>query len=250
MTKQIKTFPNQIIAALIGFGAIGAGLVALIPQYDLTQYLGWFGASEQRIQLGATAYAIMMLTAGLLWFVRKLLKLPLSWFLYTCLFNGLIVLVKFVSSPNTYSKLATTTLVVTTVAVGLIYIAGAWLVYLFTQGKILKSLNNTAKNSNEVKLLFAAGSFVFINFLRIVIFSLPFLAKTPTSVYLGSIFKGGGLILSITLFLIIFGTVEAFDRAKHDRALLRNLFILEVTMLVIYHVLWAIFVKNLGSCGC
>jgi len=250
MTKQTKAYPSQIIAALTGFAAIGAGLVAIIPTYNLTQYLSWISTDERRLKLGVTAYVLFVLTASVLWVARKALKLPVSWFLYALMFNGLIVFIKFISSPNTYGKSTSTTLVASTVGVGLLYIIGVWCVYLFSQGKILKSLGNTAKNSEEVKFLFAAGLFVFINFLRIVIFSLPPLAKTATATYLSSIFQGGGLILSIILFLIILGAVEAFDRARHDKATLRNVFFLGVSMLVIYHVLWAIFVRGLGSCGC
>lgn len=250
MTKQTKAFPSQIIAALTGFAAIGAGLVAIIPTYNLTQYLSWISTDERRLKLGVTAYVLFVLTALVLWVARKALKLPVSWFLYALMFNGLIVFIKFISSPNAYDKLTSTTLVATTIGVGLLYIIGAWCVYLFSRGKILKNLSNTAKNSEEVKFLFAAGLFVFINFLRIVIFALPPLAKTTTATYLSSIFQGGGLILSVILFLIILGAVEAFDRAKHDKATLRNVFLLAVSMLVIYHVLWAIFVQGLGGCNC
>lgn len=250
MAKQTKTFLFQIIAVLAGFAAIGAGLVAIIPTYNLTQYLSWIGTDERRLKLGVTAYILFALTALVLWVARKAFKLSVSWFLYALMFNGLIVFIKFISSPNTYSKLASNTLIVTTIGVGLLYIVGVWCVYLFSQGKVLKSLSTTAKNSGEVKFLFATGLFVFINFLRIVVFSLPPLAKTATATYLSSIFQGGGLILSVLIFLIILGAVEAFDRAKHDKATLKNVFILGVSMLVVYHVLWAVFVRGLGGCGC
>lgn len=250
MTKQTKAFPFQIIAALTGFTVIGAGIVAVTPTYNLTQYLSWISIDERRLKLGVTAYVLFVLTAIVLWVARKALKLPISWFLYALMFNGLIVFIKFISSPNTYGKLTSTSLVANTVGVGSLYIIGVWFAYLFSQGKILRSLSNTAKNSEEVKFLFAAGVFVVINFLRIVIFSLPPLTKTATATYLSSIFQGGGLILSVILFLIILGAVEAFDRVKQDKATLRKVFLLAVSMLAVYHVLWAIFVRGLGSCGC
>lgn len=250
MTKQTKAFPYQIIAALTGFAAIGAGFVAIIPTYNLSQYLSWISTDERRLKLGITAYVLFVLTALVLWAARMVLKLPVSWFLYALMFNGLIVFIKFISSPNTYGDIASSTLVATAIGVGVLYIIGLWGIYLFFQGKLLKTLHTAKKNSEEQKFLFAIGLFVFVNFLRIVVFSLPPLAETTTANYLSSVFQGGGLILSVILFLIIFGAVEAFDQAKHNKFTLRNAFLLGVSMLVIYHVLWAIFVRGLGSCGC
>lgn len=250
MSKQIKAFPPMIIAALAGFTVIGAAIATYIPNYNLTQYFGWIGTDEWRLKLGVMTYLLFVLTAVILWVARKTLKLPLSWFLYALLFNGLIVFIKFISSPNTYGDLASNTLVFTAAGVGLLYIIGLWLVYLFFQGKILKTLSSASKNSEEQKFLFATGLFVFINFLRLVVFSLPPLANTSTANYLSSIFRGGGLIFSIIIFLVILGSVEAFDKARHNNSTLRNVFILGVSMLVIYHIFWVIFVKALGGCGC
>jgi len=250
MTKQTNTFPAQIITELTVFTAIGAAIVAIVPNFNLTKYLSWISTDERRLKLGVTAYLLFVITALLLWGARKALKLPLSWFMYATMFNGLIIFIKFISSPNTYGKLSSTSLIATAAGVGLLYIFGATCVYLFSQGKILKSLSSASKSSEEVKLLFAAGTFVFVNFLRIVIFLLPPFSKTATATYLSSIFQGGGLILSIILFLIILGVVEAFDRAKNDKTTLRNVYILSVSMIIIFHVLWAIFVRSLGVCGC
>lgn len=250
MTKQTSAFPTSIIATLSAFAAIGAGIVALIPTYSLTPYLSWVSMDERRLKLGVVAYLLFVLTALVLWVARKTLKLSTKWFLYVLLFNGLIIFVKFISSPNIYSNLESNTLAFTAVGVGALYVLGLWLVYSFSQGKILKSLSSAAKTSEETKFLFAAGLFVFINFLRIIIFSLPPLAKTATANYLSSVFQGGGLILSVLIFLIILGAVEAFDQVKHNKATLRSTFILGVAMLVVYHILWAIFVNRLGSCGC
>jgi hypothetical protein len=250
MVKHSQAFPTQLIAALAGFTVVAGSLVIIIPTYDLVRYLSWISTDQRRLKLGVTAYLVFVLTAALLWVARRALKLPLSWFLYALLFNGTIVFIKFISSPNTYGALTSNALIAPAVGVGLFYVLGLWGIYAFFDGKLLKSLHKTTKDTNELKLLFAAGLFVAINFLRIVIFSLPPFAKTATADYLTSTFRGGGLVLSVLLFLIIFGAVEAFDRTKHDKATLRNAFLLGLAMLVIYHVLWAIFVRRLGVCGC
>jgi hypothetical protein len=250
VAKQLKTFPSDIWLALAGFIEAGICLVIIIPRSDFGRYAEWIGTDERRLKLGVTAYGLFTLTALLLWFARRVLKLPLSWFFYALLFNGLLIFIKFISSPNTYSDLANQTLILTALGVGLLYIAGVALIYLFSRGKILKSLSQKSKSSDEEKYLFAAGLFVVINFFRLVIFSLPPLANTPTADYLSSIFQGGGLVLSIILFLIIVGAVQAFDRAKSKVAALGHTFVLAVSMIIIYHGLWVIFVNGLGACNC
>lgn len=253
MAKQTKAFPYTIIAAMAAFLALGLGLVALTPTHSLLQYFNWIGVDENRLKLGVTAYCLLVLTAFVLWVAKKALKLPVAWFLYALVFNGLIVFIKFIFSPNNYGKLAPSTLAATAVGVGLLYLVGLTLIYLFFQGKILKSLQATTKTSEEMKLLFAAGLFVFVNVLRVVLFSFTPLSKTATATYLGSIFQGGGFVLSALLFLIVLAAVEAFSRAQGDKTTLRNMFILAASMIVLYQVLWVIFVHGLalvGACSC
>jgi hypothetical protein len=250
VAKQLKTFPSDIWLALAAFIEAGICLVIIIPRSDFGRYAEWIGTDERRLKLGVTAYGLFVMAALLLWFARRVFKLPLSWFLYALLFNGLLIFIKFISSPNTYSDLADQTLAITAAGVGMLYIAGVGLIYLFSRGKILKSLSAKSKNSDEEKYLFAAGLFVVINFFRLVIFSLPPLANTPTADYLSSIFQGGGMVLSIILFLIIIGAVQAFDRAKPRVAALWGTLVVTVSLIIIYHGLWAIFVSGLGACNC
>ena len=228
MTKPSKPFPTKLIAALMAFAVAGVGSIYLVTSYNIYKYFSWTGFSvdERRLKLGVIAYLIFVFTAILLWVAKNTLKLSRKWYFYTLLFNSVLIFIKFISSVNIYSKLAPNALFSTAIGVLLLYSLGLWIIYAFYKGKILKSLSEKSKDSEDVRLLFAAGLFVFVNAVRIIVFSLPPFSHTPAASYLSSIFRSGGLFLSLLLFLIIFGAIEAFSNVKHDKAKLRNVFIL------------------------
>lgn len=253
MAKKSALLPNKIIAPLLAFLVIGAVIVAKIPSYNLSRYLDWTGAEENRLKLGVAAYVVFVFVAIVLGVFKKVFKLSGGWLLNALIFNGIIIFVKFMLSPNSYGNQAAGSLVATAFGVGLLYLVALYIVYLFFQGKILKSLIHKSKITEESKLLFIAGLFVLVNLVRVVLFTFTPLANTGAADYLGSVLLGDGLVLSGLIFLTIFGAVEAFDQLRTKRLALKEFFILSAVLLIIYHVLWVIFVHGLagvGICNC
>jgi hypothetical protein len=254
MRKQFKGFPGNLAALFVAATVFAAVLAAKLPGYRLSKYFSWLGTSNNRsLAIGLMAYTMFVVTAILLWFARKYFRFSLGWLLWGLLFNGFIIFIKFISSTNNYSKLELGQLVTTAIGVAFLYLAALYLVYLYFLGNILKTLKTEHRSSHELKFLFAAGMFVFINLLRIVVFTITPLSHSSAATYLASTFKGGGLLLSAVLFVIILGAIEMFDTVRNNKRDVTLTFIVTAGLIVMYHIVWVFFVHAIntaGACNC
>jgi hypothetical protein len=251
MYKHKNDYIPQIIASFIGILLFGLFIATYIPNNYLSDNANYLNLTENKLKFFTATYALILFTALILWLLKTKLKFNSTWYFYTLGFSSLIIYVKFMLSTNNGLSLTTTSILYTTVAVCLLYIAGLVTIYLFFQGRILKSLHRQLSHNHEIKFIFAAGLFLAVNFARIVLFTLTPLKTSDASSYLSSVFQGGGLLLSLILFSIILFVVEAFDSVKpKDR---RTVFIVSLMLVIVYHIIWYFFVKgliNAGICNC
>ncbi|MDQ6610772.1 MAG: hypothetical protein M3Y85_13215 [Bacteroidota bacterium] len=245
MAINTKGLPLNILIAMVIFAIAGLATVFFIPGYNFSSILGWTSIGEWRLKLGVTAYILVVLTALFFWFVKKSLGLKVSWFIYSLIYSSLTIITKFVFSAATYRNI-NSNIPLIGLSVGGLYLLGICTIYLFFEGNFFKSLKEVSKKSEELKFIFAAVLFIFVDFIRILIFSFTPLSKTSAASYLNSVFKGEGFALSIFLFLIIISAVEAFDKAKNS---LKSVFLLASYLMIMYHILWIGFVYSMIKVG-
>jgi hypothetical protein len=85
------------------------------------------------------------------------------------------------------------------------------------------------------------GLFICATIARIVVFRLPFFSNTTAASYLKNIFQSDTALLSGLIFIMVIAAVEAYAQVRRWVDL-KYFFISGVTLMLIYHLTWAIFV--------
>lgn len=185
------------------------------------------------------------LTVIYLAYFRAKFYFSTRWLVAVVSYNFLILFIKLTLSTHELAGrvvLSFTTIITTAFLVSLLYIAAFTILYLFFDGKVLnKSWHRALIVSTEGKVLLAMGLFVCATIARILVFRLPYLSSTNASAYLGDVFKTDSALLSVLLFIMIFGAVEAYAQVRR-RSDLKYFFVTGTGLVLTFHLWWAIFI--------
>ncbi len=238
---------GKIRLAIMLYAGLGTLAVNLLPAILSGSTL----TSNTRPVLYLTAFSLIGLTGLALWITKDALELDTKWWRYAFAYSSLIVLIKFVVSPAGFigrSNASFTQLLLTAGFVMLLYLLGFWLVYAyFTKQLPIKPKNSGGKLAGEEqKLIFTSVAFLVINFARLIVQRLPLPGISGGSNYLKAIYGYQGLALSALVFLAVLTAVEAFDQVKSNHTQLKGFLWVGVELIIINHILWAIFMSRLA----
>ncbi len=230
------------LAALIVVGSLFAYFIPSLSGSSHTVLSRVSSLSFQQVAtLGwLTAFTLLYLT-----YYRAAFFFSQRWLVATLVYNFLILFVKFTLSTNevvgqtsrSFGAILTTALLV-----GLLYTLIFSLLYAFFDGRILnKNLHKALITSRDGRILLAMALFVCATVARVLIFRLPVLSGTSASYYLGDIFKANTASLSALIFVMSIAAVEAFAQVRR-RADLKYFYVSGVTLILTFHLWWAIFV--------
>jgi hypothetical protein len=190
---------------------------------------------ESRALLSAfTAVVVLSLTAVYIWAVQRMTGWERTSAILTFCFLTGIATVKFVVSPGAFLNTAGVTLeeyLWLGAGVLVLYLVGLSVIYWVSQRYRDRTWPWTSKAAVVLCLLvFAAGS----RYLAAHILT------DNVSDYLSDTFRGAGVWLFVLLIGSVVAAVEAFDRAGAERA-----FRVGVSVIIVYHALWAVFMYRL-----
>jgi hypothetical protein len=199
-------------------------------------------------QAATTAVGILLVTVAYLYLAGASTGLSNAWFAYAAGYNGAIVVIKFILSPGSFHNASGIRLgqyVSIGFVVMLFYAVSLWVIWAvanrYRQPRSWTALSRLALLAGIS--LFAMGS-RFLAGLAV---------GSGASDYLGRIFSGSGLILPALLLLTTALAIQAFDDAGHPaepimaQALLGSALGVGLSLIVVYHALWAIFMFRLFS---
>lgn len=233
--------------ALAAFAAAGVALVLGLPL--LARFLPRGSeAWPNPTQAAATAAGILVATVGYLYLARAGTGLSNTWFAYAAGYNGVIAVIKFVLSPGSFRN---------TSDVGLLeYLTIGFVVMLFYAGSlwaiwaVARRHQQPRRWTAPNKLALLAGIFLFAMASR---YLAAVAAGSGAYSYLGQVFSGWALVLPALLLLASGLAIQAFDDAAHPTdgaaasARLRSALVIGLSLIAVYHALWAIFMFRLFS---
>ncbi len=239
-----KLWGSQIIllASLVIGGSLIAYYVPKLPESNSSLFARYSNVSFHQIVALALLLAI---TVVYLAYFRVRMYFSSSWLVAAVIYNFVLLFVKFTLSTNEFASRSTAnfgSVLSTAFLISLLYIFAFLLLYLVFDGRLLdRSLHKALIVSREGKVLLAMGLFVCATLVRIVAFHLPILSGTAASTYLGDVFKGNTALLNGLLFVMSITAVEAYAQVRR-RADLKYFFVSGVTLILAFHLWWAIFV--------
>jgi hypothetical protein len=212
------------LAPLAVLVVLGLGAVWALP--SLGASLPWETDPEPNAtQLAASAFGIVVLTAGCLWMVARATAWPTRPAVLTFAYLAAIAVVKFILSPASFHNTEDAELA-TYLWLGLVVL----LLYLTA----LTGLSRTAGRPKAVTLgavlLFAVAS----RYLAALVLG------RDVGDYLGDVFGAGGLWLVALLGGAAFAAVECFRQPRPALS-----FGTGATVIVVYHGLWALYMLRL-----
>lgn len=261
--------PKKILVALAIFTLASTAAVAIIP------YLAaMFGNNGQPtlIQISLTGLVLILLTAILLGYTSKIIGFSVAWFLLAFAYNALIIVMKFIVPPasfyeqtfylgffgfNPNSGADYPTLAA---FVMLLYIAVLWGIYIIHKKRLARKLGISAppkpKRSGKHWLaLLATICLVPAILTGGAIFAFPLMFTLPVITYFRYLAAlwWVPLVLLVAIILAIFTGNQAFSQVEiralelRDSTILASFFWLGLSLILIYHGLWAIYMGVLLS---
>lgn len=222
-------------AALAAIAVAGVAGVLVLP--EVAPALPRGGDPEPNAtQLAITSAGLLALTATYLYLAAREASLDTAWLVLAFTYNAAIVVVKFILSPASFHQTPESELtdyLAVGLAVMLLYGAGLIAVFLVARRqRAAGSWSSTAKAGLVVALvLFAMAS----RYIAAVVLG------EAASDYLDRVFSGTGWWLPAFIAAASLAAVAAFERATDLPAALR----VGLALIVLYHVLWAIFMLRL-----
>ena len=267
----MKKLPDEIKVALGIFTLVGGVAVFLLPYVSRM-----FGAGDQPsvIQLALTGLALIALTAPLLNYAAKSLGFSRAWFALAFIYNSLIIIIKFVMSP--WSLYGTTIqlglggfnpnnlsgLILPVLGVLAIYMAIFSIIYVIYRRKTKATVvpassgDTVSVESHPYKLgmkILLVGILLVGGYATGTLF-IPLFLGLPALTYLSYVFTGGVLIVLLcAVGVTIFTAIKTFDIASEtainmkNATMLASFFWLGLSMILIYHVLWVIYMAVMAS---
>ncbi len=208
---------------------LGLSTVLILPSLVAEQ------DQESRSFLSAiTAVVVLSLTAVYIWAVQRMTGWDRASAILTFCFLAGIATIKFVVSPGAFFSTAGVTLeeyLWLGAGVLILYLVGLSAIYWVSRRYRGRIWPRTSKAVVVVCLVvFAAGSrYLAANILT-----------ANVSDYISDTFRGAGIWLLVLLFGSVVAAIQAFDGAGRERA-----FRVGLSVIVIYHAMWAVFMYRL-----
>lgn len=257
--------PAKLSAALIIFSLAGGVAAAVLPFVAKG-----FGNGDQPTvpQLAITGVVMIIFTTILLSYVARTIGLGKAWLLMAILYNSAIAIIKFVISPSAlygqvyiagsepFSSVSPLGNILTGVVVVLLYVLAFKLIYAASRKRLQRNLSSQGNDDQpkpklqDLGFKIALGIAVAVGTGFCVLFILPFFSGAS---YLVPVFIGGGSLLIGALMLALFGAIGAFERVTataielRDGSILATFFWLGLSLILIYHALWIIYMTVMVS---
>lgn len=233
-------------------------LTSLVAVFLLSSLVGYFiptipsstksifnGVNPLQLRQVVAIVLVAAITVIFLAYYRAKFFFSTKWLTAAVIYNVLIIFVKFTLSTNQYTNrvvMSFGSVLSTALLVGMLYVFAFLVLYLFFDGRVLnRNLHKALVTSRDGKILLAMGLFVCVTLARIIVFRMPILSGTAASSYLGDVFKANTALLSGLLFVMILAVVETFAQVRR-RADLKYFFVTGLTLILTYHITWAIFI--------
>lgn len=243
--KEIKQPWTSQLSGLAALALLGSLVAYFVPKLsnstsDLFNRVATVNFHQIVALVLLTAITVIYLA-----YYRAKFYFSTRWLVAAAAYSFLILFVKFTLSAHELVSQAASSfgsVLGTALLVSLLYVFAFSVLYLFFDGKLLnQSLHKALITSTEGKALLAMGLFICATLARIIFFRLPFVSSTNASSYLGDIFKTNTALLSVLLFVMIFGAVEAYAQVRR-RADLKYFFVSGIGLILTFHLWWAIFI--------
>jgi hypothetical protein len=273
-----QKLPGTLKTALAIFSLAGAIAVFILPRVAAS-----FGEKPVPTfyQLALTGIALILLTSLLLGLAAKKLGFNRAWFLLALGYNTLIIIIKFILSPqsiygqtielsnfgSSFDPNSSGGYLFVGAGVSLVYLAVLGIIYNVFK-KIFAAKIGMAKSfwkpkKKTVIILAIIGGVIALmaltaaSWLLIPMLFLYLFAGSPI-LYLGYFFAGnifselGFLILPIIVLAIIFA-IGAFSQTcvqavkLRDSTILASFFWLALSLILAYHALWIVYMGVLAS---
>jgi hypothetical protein len=270
VVNKKSIFPNSLKLALLIFGLASGVVLAMFPRLDT------LGGDTPSYWVFVGAGFIMVAFTTLLFTILGQLKLGFgaSALVLALGYNSVIAIIKFALSPaalylaNQKGSFSTLTAdpnsiyftILTSVLILFFYVGVFALIYkAFVRKLNNQKVSDDAKNnfdkvfSNKklyLSLYFVVG-IIGLAIYGLGIIALPLIEVGSTLTYLGYVFTAFGLPLIAAIGAGIFLAYRSFKHVSEqvvvtgNTALLASFFWLGVSLIVIYHVLWVIFMLTL-----
>lgn len=250
MASRTEEGPLNLVPSPLALAACTAVGVALVLGLPVVARILPRGAAEwpNPTQAATTAVGILLITVAYLYLARASTGLSNAWFGYAAGYNGAIVVIKFILSPGSFYNTSGITLG-RYVSIGFVVML-FYAVSLLIVWAVASRYQQPRHWTTFSKLAVLAGIFLFAMASR-------FLAATAVGSgaagYLSRIFSGSGLVLPALLLITTALAIQAFDDAGHPAeaslapAFLRSALGIGLSLIVVYHALWAIFMFRLFS---
>ncbi len=242
---EIKNPWTTIFAGLFILFITSAVVAYFVP--NINNHNRIIFSSNKSLLLGQfiVLLSISFLTVIYLAYFRTKFHFSNNWLIAAVTYNVLIIYVKYTLSISEYSNkhmVSFNSILYNAILVSCLYIFGFFILYLVFDGKVLsKSLHKSIILTRDGKFILAMSLFLLITLARIIFFRLPIISGTTSASYLGDIFKAKTALLSALIFIIIIATVEAYAQVRR-RSDLKYFFVSGVSLVVIFHITWAIYI--------
>lgn len=199
-------------------------------------------------QAATTAVGILLVTVAYLYLARASTGLSNAWFAYAAGYNAVIVVIKFILSPGSFYNTSGITLG-RYVSIGFVVML-FYAVSLLVVWAVASRYQQPRPWTTSLKLAVLAGIFLFAMASRLLA---ALAVGSGAAGYLSRIFSGSGLVLPALLLITTALAIQAFDDAGHPPeaslapAFLRSALGIGLSLIVVYHALWAIFMFRLFS---
>ena len=262
--------PMRLQIALTIFSLAGGAAVFILP--TIAHVFG--GNQPNLIQLSITGIALIALTSVLLNYSAEVIGLGRSWVVLALIYNALIIIIKFILSPNSlYSQtiVQSEALSVTHfdpnnytsygfIATGVagLYIGVFAAIYFMYKRKVNRELDTDNEASKPkikeknvwiiviVSVLGLIASIISGAYVALIVVPL-ILLDGPLSYLNNVLLSYAGLLIMPAIGVGIFTVAAAFKQAKNtsiemrDGTIIASFFLLGLYLIIIYHILWIIY---------
>jgi len=259
--------PISVMLALLIFTLVSAFVLSLLPHLSRkTPNMPSFGILliSGLVMVAFTAILFSVLNKLNLGFSKTAIIMAFG-------YNAVIAIIKFVISPralylsnqnNPFNKgLASPNTVLYYIVTGaiilLLYVGMFWLIYKHFRKRIEKQLGQQVVKpqhhyNTKAVVLFSVGAVGFVAIGGVaIIFPYLLLGSFSSLSYLGYVFSALGIPLLLAIVLAIFMAYKGFAAVEKqvlvtgNTALLASFLWLGVSLIILYHILWIVFMLTL-----